>query len=296
MNVRHCAGYLTSEMHCVHNDRQIMNRNQKGQTIVFLLIVLVVLITVLLSLVSRSLQQKRSTIRSEQSSRAFTVAESVVEKALSQDLDQKIADAGGGPYTFSLDVGGVTGQGEVIKLNDFLVVVDQDDVVQIDLQDAEGDPWPEPECENCADPIFVCWNQDASLQLNFYGENTSSGEVGVHRFAVNPVTALSRSNGFAGASAGSGVCDGYVNMYQVTESEIGFGAASEEARYLRIKTWYDNADLKVANVPPQVFNIEGEAIAQTGEQRTVSADVLPAKWPPVFDFVLFDGSGNPLQK
>lgn len=60
--------------------------NQKGQTVILLLLVMVIGLTVGLSVVSRSVLDVKLSSQSEESSRAFTAAEAGVEVALEQGL------------------------------------------------------------------------------------------------------------------------------------------------------------------------------------------------------------------
>lgn len=265
-----------------------MNKRQHGQVIVFLLVLVSILVTILLSISTRTLQQLKTSSTQERSSRAFTAAEAAVEAALRQDLDEIIA-AGGTGTLEGLGSGIKSAEYSVAEVEDFIVDLDQDDVAQIDLSD-----WTTFGAYDGT--ITVCWEEegsgdDPSLELTFF-EN-DAGSVSLERYAYNAV-GTSRDNGFdlADSPVGGGECDGYEN-----EKAIDPDLTNDlNATYLRIKTWYAPTTLKVLGVAPQVYDVEGEAESVGGEQRKVRTQVYPAKWPPVFDFVIFDGSGDALKK
>lgn len=265
-----------------------MRKHQRGQIIVFLLVLIAILVTVLLSISTRTLQQLKTSSTQERSSRAFTAAEAAVEAALKQDLDDIIA-AGGTGSIGGLGSGIESAEYSVAEVDDFIVDLDQDDVAQIDLSD-----WTT--FGGYDGTITVCWEEegsgdDPSLELTFFEDD--AGSVSLVRYAYNAVGA-SRDNGFDAADSpvGGGGCDGYENE-KLVDPDLTNDA---NATYLRIKTWYALTNLKVLGVAPQVYNVEGEAEALGGEQRKVRTQVYPAKWPPVFDFVIFDGSGDALKK
>jgi len=64
-----------------------MIKNQNGQAIIILLLILVVGLTIGISVVSRSLLNVKMSTQSDESSRAFTAAEAGIEVALEQDPD-----------------------------------------------------------------------------------------------------------------------------------------------------------------------------------------------------------------
>ena len=275
------------------------NSKQSGQVIILLLVILLVGLTLALSITSRTLQQMKVTTVSEHSSRAFTAAEAAIEEALRQDLEEK---AGAGWQELSSgSLGGKIEEAkyEVEKASEFSLTVQKDDVVQVDLENFSGN-------------LDVYWvkksdpeeNQDdsrASLELIFIKE--VGGDYSVIRFAVNSEI---RDNGFTNpgetdtnagvtlANTDNGNCSsdldgkGYCN--KVTISGLS------GIQVLRIKPFYNKATILVTNVPPQIYTIKGEATTVADVTRRVEVKKAPPALPPIFDYVIFDGSGNALRK
>jgi type II secretory pathway pseudopilin PulG len=271
-----------------------MKDRQRGQIIVFLLLLVVILVTILLSLSSRTLQEFKSSSSQERSARAFTAAEAAIEEALRQDLDALIGAGGSGEVNFD----GVTATYTAERLDDYVVDLDRDDIAHVDLAD-----WPG--CGACTNPITVCWEEagvgsDAALELTFY-EQDAGGTVNLVRYAVNAGTDYGNGfvnpddpedRGLINKSSPSASCSGYDNEVEVTPALN----EATDAIYLRLKAWYAPTKIRVLGVPPQVAQYTGEGVAADTEVRRVRAQVYPASWPPIFDYVLFDGSGNPLSK
>lgn len=265
-----------------------MKNRQQGQVVVFLLLLTVILVTVLLSISARSLQQLRMSSSLEHKSRSFSAAEAAIEDALRQDLATLALQEGPQPISLG-DPVIQEATYTVEQLPDYTTSLGRDEVAQVSLSG-----WT-------PGAVTVCWERegagnDPSLELTFYEQDPITGAVNVARDAVNAVP--DRDNGFDNTGAvepsPTGPCAGYENELTIDPTPALIDPAN--AIYLRIKTWYAPSDLKVIGVPPQVYNVEGKAETVSGETSQVKTQVYPASWPPIFDFVLFDGSGNPLKK
>lgn len=279
------------------------SRNQSGQIVVLLLLIMLVGLTIGLSVTTRTLQQMKVATVSEQSSRAYTAAEAAIEEALRQEL------AGGMTGSVGLGPSISEAKYEVEETAEFSLTVQRDEIAQVNLHDFTGSAidvyWvseSDPN-ENINEPPGR-----ASLELTFIKKDGE--DYSVIRFAVN-ADARSASNGFTdpGGSDTSGGVDlvstdtggcsfdpdgrGYCNKVAVT--------GLSDIEILRVKPFYNRATILVESSPPgllssQLFTISGEATARGDVTRKVEVTKAPPALPPIFDYVIFDGSGNALRK
>lgn len=268
------------------------SQHQAGQIIIILLLIMVIGLTIGLSITSRTLQQLKMTTVTTQSSRAFTAAEAAIEEALRQDL---AALAGKGEQPGSLGDVNFTYKVET-PANE--AAVNKDDVLQLDLEGWGGAA------------LTICWRDDdaeperPSLEIIILKE--SNGDYSLVRYAVNPVDRP--ENGFLNPQTGvferdlenrqtvSGDCGTFENHVIIDEdNDVGFDTFSD-AKTLRIRPFYSNAYLKVVGPPLQIYTVEGTGTAPGDVTRKVKVSKTPARLPPIFDYVIFDGSGNALKK
>jgi len=269
---------------------------QSGQIVVILLLVMLVGLTLGLSITTRTLQQMKVTTISEQSARAFTGAEGAIEEALKQDLEGLIV---GQEYPVSGLSDIQTAHYKVAeKSQEF--TIGKDETYQLDLTS--------PNWNN--NDINICWKDPdedpkPSLELVFIQE--LGGDYSVERFPVNAEDTPGNcflnpgtsnwpcgAGGSAGIANRSGVtideCGGFTNQVDIPAASIADSIA------LRIKPFYSSAIVKIIGVAGQVYTVEGEATAVADVTRKVEVKKAPPALPPVFDYVIFDGSGNALKK
>jgi len=278
------------------------NFYQSGQIVVLLLLIMLVGLTLGLSITTRTVQQMKVATVSEQSSRAYTAAEAAIEEALRQELKAGEYALPAGALGPSISEAKYT----VEESPEFSLTVQKDEVAQVNLKGSgvgqvgvfwvkESDP-----TENTNDEPGR-----ASLELTFI-KNTG-GDYSVIRFAVNS-DARNAENGFTDPG-GPEDTSGGATLRQRTDS-ANCGSPSPTPGYcnravvsglsdievLRIKPFYNKATIWVDGVPPQVFTVFGEATTVAEVTRKVEVKKAPPALPPIFDYVLFDGSGNALKK
>lgn len=269
--------------------------NQSGQIVVILLLIMLVGVTIGLSITTRTLQQMKVATVSEQSSRAYTAAEAAIEEALRQELV--------GEMTGTIDLGTTRAEYIVEEAPEFSLTVQKDEVAQVNLQDFTGSA------------IDIYWvlesdpNENtsrASLELTFI--KNDGGDYSVIRFAVN-ADARSASNGFT--DPGGSDISGGVNLSRSDRANCGLPSSGycnkaaitglSDIEILRVKPFYNRATILVESSPPgllssQLFTISGEATTRADVTRKVEVTKAPPALPPIFDYVIFDGSGNALRK
>lgn len=275
--------------------------NQSGQIVVILLLIMLVGVTIGLSITTRTLQQMKVATVSEQSSRAYTAAEAAIEEALRQEL------AGGMTGSVSLGPSISEARYEVEETPEFSLTVQKDEVAQANLEDFTGSAidvyWvseSDPN-ENTSEPPGR-----ASLELTFI--KNDGGDYSVIRFAVN-ADARSASNGFT--DPGGSDISGGVNLSRSDIVNCGLPSSGycnkaaitglSDIEILRVKPFYNRATILVESSPPgllssQLFTISGEATTRSDVTRKVEVTKAPPALPPIFDYVIFDGSGNALRK
>lgn len=275
--------------------------NQSGQIVVILLLIMLVGVTIGLSITTRTLQQMKVATVSEQSSRAYTAAEAAIEDALRQEL------YGGMTGSVSLGPSIDEARYEVEETPEFSLTVQKDEVAQVNLQDFTGSA------------IDIYWVSEsdpnentsespgrASLELTFI--KNDGGDYSVIRFAVN-ADARSASNGFT--DPGGSDISGGVNLSRSDRANCGLPSSGycnkaaitglSDIEILRVKPFYNRATILVESSPPgllssQLFTISGEATTRSDVTRKVEVTKAPPALPPIFDYVIFDGSGNALKK
>lgn len=280
--------------------------NQKGQTLVFILLISVVGLTLGLAMAGRSISRVTQTQETEDYNRAFSAAEAGLEdvalqiKEDSLKLTQTFSGVG------SLSESGATYEYNCKPVNSQNYVnlepITKDEVGQVNLKIDE----------NAIPPLYttgtirVCWkaaspaSNSASLVLSLITRLTIPDPTRVEcvdnyclsKSAVNP-GGIVRDNGFASATAN--LCSGY--DYGTTINIPG----GEQAQLLRIRAMYNQgAPVSVrVEAPTSQFGFQYQECTATGtsgdnvakEKFTISHPILPA----IFDYVLFSGStANPL--
>lgn len=300
-------------------------RDESGQVLIIILLVMVVAVSIVLSLSARSLTDIRTTTSTEQSNRAYFAAEAGIERALQQIKDNSITSSisGGGvdlgnkaSYTGTIASTGGTAQA-------FYFSGLQDNSIQVNLRTIVTSD--DTGIQNGR--LNVYWHtrtnpidsDTAALEVTLLRKN-SSGNYAVDKFACDPFNAGTRSsNGFncGGAAAPlvfnssncstttlAGISNSSITNFCVKAS---FPVNSTEKTVLaRIRPLYssdgiaveyvDSTGATVQVLPQQGYIIESTGVGPDGATRKLKVFRSFASLPTVFDFVLYNGSTNPLQK
>jgi len=302
---------------------------QKGQILIIFLLVLVVGVAIVLSLASRSLTEVRTTTTSDESNKAYFAAEAGVESAL-----KRISGSTGSEKTFSLDFTEVNQTTAEVSANKFesgtgLYAfpsnVAKDDVVQVSLL---------TDFNNLASAGYagsgeleIYWGSPGgpttALEVSLVYIN-SGGNFDISKWAIDPDTA--RGNNFCSLNTVTNPgnyplpaanLDSITKTYGYkatinlqTGAYLGGGAgncANSIANFtktvlLRIRPLY-NVDAEQIGVKPvgtslpsQGFVIESAGSTLSGVTRKLRVIQPYPALPAIFDYVLFNGSSNPLQK
>lgn len=265
-------------------------KNQKGQVILILILVMTVALAIGLSVIQRSLSDISTSSKVEQSSRAFSAAEAGIEKALKDDFS---------PANFTdssatvLDSGLLPAAGQALEYPP----LGKEEVAEIWLADPRADLpnctgytcytktfldvyWGNPTASDKAALELTLVYYDSSLNqyksLKWYLDNDSAGRIATNNF--DPVT--------CSASTPPGSSTAYQCKKTINSLPTGL-------MLLRARLLYNSTSQPVAiaptdggSLPPQARIIESTGVA--GEtQRKIRVFKLDKVVPPYFDYGIF---------
>lgn len=292
-------------------------KNDRGQVIIILLLVMVVGLTIGLSVVSRSLLNVKQSTQTEESSRAFTAAEAGIEVALEGTVTGETTPIGDSSYKCTKDEQGSGPENVFYNL-------EKDKVAQlyftsaVDVETRLLGP--------AVNSVRLLWgvpgsNIDLSapaLEVNLIYKNITDSSYHLAKFALDPNSTRANSNRFCFPDS---TCDKVSNFDTNGTEEIStpdgvvrfhFGADLDVSSFNtdpnllifgRFRFLYNptpsHLGIKVltppnANLPSQgsVIDCLG-TVAQTGVSRRIKVFENHPAVPEVFDYVLFNG--NPSQ-
>lgn len=304
------------------------NSDESGQILIIILLVLVVGVSIVLSLSARSITDVRTTTSTEQSNRAYFAAEAGIERALQQIKDNSavsgsITGSGSGLGNGASYTGTITSTGGTAQA--FYYSGLKDTTIQVNLRtdvltDATG---------LNGGRLNVYWHttnspltsDTAALEITLLRKNTSTGAYSLDKYACDPFVST-RSNGFncSGSASSSFTISG--NCLTTTLSglsntsitnfcnKVGLtinASANEKTLLARIRPIYsgDGIAVEYANstgtapaltLPQQGYTISSTGIGPDGSNRKLVVFRSFPSLPTVFDFVLYNGSNNALQK
>lgn len=231
-----------------------------------ILLVVVVALAVGLSVASRNLTNLRTTTQTEQSQKAFNVAEGAIEKILADLQSGTAVDTSG--TTIPVPVGDLQADVTVVASSTYEETIEEGNVGQVDLSGASGD-------------IQIEWSSDenglASLMLTeIFGPD---GSIGQSRYAWQG----SHTDGFTNVSdcpAPPGCKYGKITLNPTN------------SRLLRIRPLWNRAAVKVSGVSAplsnQIYTITSSAKTELGLTRKIQVvrTALP-QLPAAFDYALY---------
>lgn len=299
-----------------------MPKKQKGQVIIIILLILVVVLTVGLSIATRTVTDIKLAQQTELSSRAFNAAEAGIESVLAGQNPSGSVTVGSGGNTSNYNVsvqtvGGAAGQAFV-----FNKAIAKDDTQQIWFIGHNTD-----NSLNLSDPknfnsnqLWVFWGNTGQPTGNTSAPVTPALEVTaiykdstgykLARGVYDPNSSRVASNNFI--SSGIETAGGYTNSKIQFRKQIDLslapfsisGIGTTTTLYaLRLRLLYNDSPQLLGAQPftaSDTFPTQGRLISSTGNAGNVFRKVevlesFPAL-PPIFDYVLFNGSSNSLSK
>ncbi len=297
-----------------------------GQALVIVLLVLVVILTIGLALVSRTVTDIKLSGQTELSNRAFNAAEAGVEAVLGGGSAQNNVTVGSGTSTATYNVNSTTvgGTNQAFVLNQ---AVARDNTQQIwfmghksdgslGCTDIDGTPL---KCFN-SNSLTVYWGNPGQSADQTVAPNITpalevtiiyktAGGYQIAKGVYDPSASRASTNNFLTGvnTAGSFTDDKLQFKKELDLSQAPFsisGIGTTATLYaLRLRLLYNDVPQLLGAQPTvntDTFPIQGKIISSSGSAGNVTRKVQVFEsypyLPGVFDFVLFNGSGNSLSK
>lgn len=276
-------------------------KNQRGQIILVLILVMTVTLAIGLSIVQKSLTDVSTASKVEQSSRAFSAAEAGVEQTLTRGVNctgsgcrsfaennssiKEIVDSGLIPNTPSVGTRQVALEFPPLA---------KEDIVQVWLADLNSPSNPPADFYKQT-TLDIYWGNSATDRAAIE-VTLVSFENGSYKSTKWYLDQIQRNNGFTQVTS----CGGYSvgnNTYQCRETLTGLPTSG--AMLLRARLLYNTTSQPFAvwvpaastcgspcSLPPQARSITSTGIA--GEtQRSVNVFQLDKVVPSYFDYAIF---------
>ncbi|OGC57793.1 hypothetical protein A3H26_00735 [candidate division WWE3 bacterium RIFCSPLOWO2_12_FULL_36_10] len=256
--------------------------NQKGQTLIIVILTMMMALAVGISVSSRFLKSVNVTTRSDSSNRSLAVAEALAERLLVKPYAtlKGYIDFGNCGTECALTINGEDGisatAGAVLSYvgnstSALSVSLKRNKSIEVDLTDYTANK-----------TLSVCWNNpstggEASITGFLVYGNGSSTYV-LSNFAYNSLSSVYSSNGFSQAATNFG----YTNCFNI--------AGQTTPKLLRLKSVYNDVDAFVIPAPGVSLPIQGILIKSTGSvkdlTRVVSVIKSAASLPTSFDYAI----------
>lgn len=280
-------------------------KNQSGQIIVLVLLILFLGLTVALSVVSRTLSDLKQTTVTDESSRAFSAAEAGIEEALRTGIGAPAPVDLGNKANYQVEITSASGVAEYA----FPQKVAHDDTQQIWLaaHDDSGNV-VESAFADLGDKIYVEWGDSGDSEAGNTAIEISliykdgGDDYKMEKWAVDPKTRSNFETAVACPIAGSGdnckIGAGIYTFKYSKELDIAsFRGGAKIPMALRLRPLYNETPqpLGVKFLEAgKSFPAQGREIISTGTSGTVTRKVKVfksyASLPAIFDYVLFSNS------
>lgn len=283
--------------------------SQRGEIILIILLVMAVGLTVGLSVAGRSVTDVKLSNQVEESSRAFSAAESGIEEVLRQGIV-----AATGHYTnqvanakYDVNVSQLGGSASQFAFPNNISMGDSQTIWLVPYT-ATGPDVTTP--GYTAQTIYVCWKNanpspKAAIEIAVFYKAAADGTYKISRAAYDPDNnrVTSQNNGFnnGDVSPGTACTDGSANYdYQVHLTFKDMSApfpdpATDTLVALRLRPVY--ADAKIAVVPQSGVNIPAQgkdivSVGQTNSGVTRKWNVVQTFAAPqdIFDYAVWSNS------
>jgi hypothetical protein len=251
--------------------------NQKGQVLVIAIVVMSIVLSASVVISSRFFKSLHVFTKSDNSSKALYVAESLTERLLAKP-DQELMDfvsnnnclqncyvsfEDGAEAYATLSILG--NSSDTYKFKNA-----KDNVIEVNLAGYPSGSY-----------LDICWNEQASLTAMYIYEN--GGNYTVDNYAYNSVTSSYPSNFEVAAPNYT-----YANCFRVSTTNT--------PEILRIKALYEDAYISIIPNPSSILPTQGVVIASNGRFLDAYKRILVTKRssivPQDFDFVLYQRSDD----
>lgn len=290
---------------------------KSGQVIIIVLLILVVVLTIGLSVATRTVTDIKTAKQTELSNRAFNAAEAGVEAALSGQRPTGNITVGSGVNTSTYNVDVTTVGGETGREFIFNKPIAKDDTQQIWFVGHDVDT----NAINTADPLnfnspqfYVYWGNNGvdggtsttpALEVSVIYKEVDYKMV---KAVYDPNNTRVSTNNFinTGVETGSYTSSQlrFRTLVDLQQAPFNISSWTDVTLYaVRLRLLYNDSPQMLGAQPfsaGDTFPVQGKLISSTGNAGNVYRKVevfesFPAL-PPIFDYVIFNGSSNSLQK
>lgn len=263
---------------------------EKGQTLIFVLLVMVLALGIGLTISRRIISGYKRSTSLDSSSRALAVSEAALEKFLALPtltLDTYIQNNNcGSNCTIS-----ITGNDGLVATATVALAYSGNSTNQVDVL-VKKDQTYEANLSGYSSsaPLEICWNNSTSgNNPSIYASYVNgNAPYTLNKYAYNAASTIYSSNGFSNSSPDLT----YPNCFTIP--------AKTSPRLLRIRAIYNDAQVRVIPKNGATIPIQGYLITSTGSinnvKKTVRAIRTKPFLPSSFDFAVFSTSlTEPLQ-
>jgi hypothetical protein len=311
----------------------LLKNNESGQIALLVLLVLTIALTVGLSVVSRTITEIRVATDTERSSQAYAAAEAGIERALSAQLqvgDEGNLDLSAGNASYKITQ--LSSQNSDGSAFGFPTPINKDEATQLWLFDytdfIDGNLSGFFMEGRTSHTIRAYWGNPSklsptndstwpALEVTFITADVSGNSLSnfnIEKYAFDPSTRKTQNNfifGGGGLTASSDPTNGFpVTVSNLNQTkQLSFlhdipltRSGSKQYLLMRTKLLYNNTaahdvviDPNGASLPAQGRIIDSEGRSENVIRKLRVYQSYPTL-PGIFDFVLFNGSDNPLTK
>jgi hypothetical protein len=250
------------------------NNIRRGQVGLLLLVIMGVVVALVMSVASRSLSDTVLSRQERESSAAFSVAETGIEKAMNE-IRSQTGEPIGGALTGLSDF--VSGEYSVSSSTSYGLYVKEGETAHLDLS-------------SYVPTLSIAWTRKADLVENITtcteGSQTAPAAIEITAFATagvirsyyNPASCNPGANGFGSSSDGGAVYRSAIASYSVPAGTT----------VLRIKPIYAGATITVSGtgLQDQLYLIQSQATGGDAKKEIEVKRGLDAP-PSIFDFAVF---------
>lgn len=247
---------------------------RSGQVGLLLLVIMGVVVALVMSVASRSLSDTVLSRQERESSAAFSVAETGIEKAMNEIKTQG-GEAVGGPLTGLSDF--VSGEYEIAPTTAYGLFVKEGETAHLDLS-------------TYVPTLTIAWTRKSDIVENITtcteGSQSSPAALEISAFAgdvvtrsyYNPYSCSPGANGFSSSSDGGSEYRSMIASYAVPAGTT----------VIRIKPIYAGATISVSGdgLSDQLYLIQSSATGGDAKKAIEVKRGLDAP-PSIFDFAVF---------
>ena len=268
--------------HIVIYQKELLVKNEKGQTLIIAVIIMAIALAVGVTVSSRFMSTLKNISESDNSSRALAVAEAAIENILivPQETLEGFINFNNCGSTCVLEISGQSNYRARADVSlsfaggsnePYSIKIHNGEVYQLSLNGYNSDS-----------VVDVCWDSIASVYYSYIYE--SAGAILSDIYSYNPIGYAGAQNGFSEAVS----LHGHTNCFSVT--------ALGTPRVLRVKPYNEDTFVYFVSSGGQNIPSQGILITSVGRSgdavKTVQVLKTTGAVPEYFDYVIYQKSSD----